>query len=292
MAQVTRISAADFLQMLKTEFGLAEFYKEQSRLTDDLDQASDEGLLDVIAALAASHKTPLEFFKFISKSMVDQEGSSENGSEKGNPERENPNANEVFLSTIHRAKGKEFRNVVYFNLSQAAADPKKAFFIEEERRVAYVAATRPKDDLLVTFASTKPSDFLWEIALNPAFADLDEEEWKRRLVFSRLQLERANVALQQLEEKKKKQIGAFRELSSNKSGKRSAWLKWLLDKIQLWRMDRALGRIKETDGQIKTQKDTVITPLESELQAMEEEGRMRAALVGSAAKLPTHSTSP
>ncbi len=283
-AQVTRISAADFLQMLKTEFGLAEFYKEQSRLTDDLDQAGDEGLLDVITALAANYKTPLEFFKFISKSMADQEGSSENGTEKGNPERENPNANEVFLSTIHRAKGKEFRNVVYFNLSKAAADPKKAFFIEEERRVAYVAATRPKDDLLVTFASTKPSDFLWEIALNPAFADLDEEEWKRRLVFSRLQLERANVALQQLEEKKKKQIGSFRALSKTQPGKRSAWLKWLLDKIQLWRMDRALARIKETDGQIKTHKDGIIAPLESELQAMEEEGRMRAALVGNTGK--------
>ena len=281
MAQVTRISAADFLQMLKTEFGLAEFYKEQSRLTDDLDQASDEGLLDVIAALAANYKTPLEFFKFISKSMADQEGSTDNGTEKGTPERENPNANEVFLSTIHRAKGKEFRNVVYFNLSQSAADPKKAFFVEEERRVAYVAATRPKDDLLVTFASTKPSSFLWEMALNPAFTELDEEEWKRRLVFSRLQLERANVALQQLDEKKKKQIGSFRELSKTQPGKRPGWLKWLLDKIQLWRMDRALGRIKETDGQIKTHKDTVFTPLEREIQAMEEEGRMRAALHGS-----------
>ncbi len=85
LAQVTRISAADFLQMLKTEFGLAEFYKEQSRLTDDLDQASDEGLLDVITALAANYKTPLEFFKFISKSMADQEGSTDNGTREGNP---------------------------------------------------------------------------------------------------------------------------------------------------------------------------------------------------------------
>ena len=288
-AQVTRISAADFLQMLKTEFGLVEFYKEQSRLTDDLDQAGDDGLLDVITALAANYKTPLEFFKFISKSMADQDGSPESGTEKGNAERENPSANEVFLSTIHRSKGKEFRNVVYFNLSQAASDPKKAFFVEEERRVVYVAATRPKDDLLVTFASTKPSDFLWEIALNPAFADLDEEEWKRRLVFSRLQLERANVALGQLEEKKKKQIASFRALSKAQPAKRPGWLKWLLDKLQLWRMDRALGRIKETDGRIKTHKETVITPMEREIQAMEEEGRMRAALLHvPASTLATH----
>ena len=91
--------------------------------------------------------------------------------------------------------------MVYFNLSQAAADPKQAAFIEEERRVAYVAATRPKEDLLITFASTKPSDFLWEIALNPAFVDADEDELKRRLIFSQLQLERAQVVLQQLEGK-------------------------------------------------------------------------------------------
>ena len=69
--------------------------------------------------------------------------------------------------------------MVYFNLSQAAADPKQAAFIEEERRVAYVGATRSKDDLLITFASTKPSEFLWEIALNPKYRELDEEDLQR-----------------------------------------------------------------------------------------------------------------
>ncbi len=54
-------------------------------------------------------------------------------------------------------------------------------------------------------------------------------------------------------------------------------------------MDRALARIKETDGQIKTHKETVITPLEREIQAMEEEGRMRAALLHvPASTLATH----
>jgi superfamily I DNA/RNA helicase len=279
-AQVTRVSAADFLQVLKTEFCLAEFYHEQSRLSDDLDQASDEGLLDVITALAASYKTPLEFFKFICKSMADPEGRSDNAPANGNPEREPADANEVHLSTIHRAKGREFRNVVYFNLSQAASDPKQASFIEEERRVAYVAATRPKNDLLITFASTKPSDFLWEIALNPAYADVDEDELKRRLIFSQLQLEHARVLLQQLEEKKKNQIGSFRELTKTQSAKRAAWLQWLFNKIQLWRIDRALAQIKDTDQQIKTHKEAAIAPLERDLQAMEAEERMRAALPG------------
>jgi DNA helicase II / ATP-dependent DNA helicase PcrA len=287
IAHITTISAADFLQMLKTEFGLTEFYKEQSRLSDDLDQTSDEGLLEVITTLAASYKTPLEFFKFIYKSMADQAGNSESAPGNGRPEREQANANEVYLSTIHRAKGKEFRNVVYFNLSQAAADPKQAAFIEEERRVAYVAATRPKDDLLITFASTKPSDFLWEIALNPAFRDFDGDELRRRLVFSQLQLERAKVLLQQIEERKKTQIGFFRELTKTQPGQQPAWLKWLLNKIQLWRMDRALARIRDTDRQIKTHKEATIVPLEMDLQAMEAEEKMRAALLGKTGNVNT-----
>ena len=283
IAGLTRISAADYLQMLKTEFGLGEFYREQSRLSDDLDQASDDGLLDVITALAAGYKTPLEFFKFICKSRADQASNSESAPENGTPERENPNANEVYLSTIHRAKGREFRNVVFFNLSQTSADPQaansqRATFIEEERRVAYVGATRPKDDLLITFASTKPSDFLREIALNPAYIDVDDDELRRRLIFYQLQLERAKVVLQQLEAKKQVQIGSYRQLTKAQSHQEFAWLRWLLDKIQLWRMDRALARIADTDRQIKTHKEGTIAPLEEDLQAMQAEEKMRAAL--------------
>jgi ATP-dependent exoDNAse (exonuclease V) beta subunit len=272
------VSAADFMRTLKTDFGLAEFYREQSRLSDDLDQASDEGLLEVITALAAGYKTPLEFFKFISKSLADRKGTSDNVPENGPPEPENPNANEVYLSTIHRAKGKEFRNVVYFNLSQTPADPKQATFIEEERRVAYVAATRPKDDLLITFASTKPSDFLREIALNPAFFDVDEEELRRRLIFDQLQLERAKVVLGQLEAGKQEQIRSYRELTKARSGQQTGWLRRLLDRLQLWRIDRALKRIESTDREIKAHKEGSIAPLERELQAMEEEEKMRRAL--------------
>jgi len=288
-AHLGRTSAAEYLQTLKTEFGLAEFYREQSRRSDDLDQASDEGLLDVIAALASNYKTPLEFFQFICKSMGDADGNAENkaadalGSDRGGA-----NPNEVYLSTIHRAKGKEFRNVVYFNLSQTAADPNTAntqransqqeTFVEEERRVAYVGATRPKDDLLITFASAKPSEFLWEIALNPRYRDVDQEDLKRALSSARLHLERAGVVLKQLEGNKQNQILFFRELTKPGHSDLPTWLQWLLNKIQLWRIDRALGRIEDIERQIKMHKEGTITPLEREIQAINEEGTMRAAL--------------
>ena len=277
-ARLGQISAADYIQTLKTEFGLADFYREQSRLTDDLDQASDEGLLDVIIALAGNYKTPLEFFQFLYKSVADKQTDSEKDSGDTAPDREGANGNEVYLSTIHRAKGKEFRNVVYFNLSQTAADPKQATFIEEERRVAYVGATRPKDDLLITYAFTKPSEFLREIALNPRYRDVEEDDLKSGLISAKLRLERARVVLRQLEEKKRNQIAYFHKLTKEQSGQRPAWLHWLLNKVQLWRIDRALARVEGTEGEIKAHREETIAPLEREIGAIEEEEKMRAAL--------------
>ncbi|HJS18818.1 MAG TPA: UvrD-helicase domain-containing protein [Anaerolineales bacterium] len=272
------ISAADFMRTLKADFGLAEFYKGQSRLIDDLDQASDDGLLEVMIALAGNYKTLLAFYQFLSKSIADQESDAEKNSREAVLDREGPNTNEVYLSTIHRAKGKEFRNVVYFNLSQAAADPKQAAFIEEERRVAYVGATRAKDDLLVTFSTTRPSEFLREIALNPKYRDVEEDDLKRGITSATLRLEKANFVLKHLETRKQKQIASFRELTKSQMGKHTAWIQWLLNKIQLWRIDRALAQIEGTEGQIKAHKQETIAFLEQELHAMGEEEKMRAAL--------------
>src|SRR5215207_1386886 len=182
-------------------------------------------------------------------------------------------------------KSKEFRNVVYFNLSQSNADPnaansQQASFVEEERRVAYVGATRPKDDLLITFASTKPSEFLREIALNPGYREVDDDDLRRGHSSAGLRLERARVVLKQLEVNRQTKIGFFRELTKTQPGQRPAWLQWVLNKIQLWRIDRALARIERIEGQIKTHKEGMIAALERELYALEEERKMRAALLG------------
>jgi hypothetical protein len=88
--------------------------------------------------------------------------------------------------------------------------------------------------------------------------------------------------LKQLEVKKQDEIGFFRELTKIELGQLPAWLRWLLDKFQLWRIDRALAGIEGIDAQIKTHKEGTIVPLEREIQAIEEEGTMRAALLGKA----------
>lgn len=282
IARVGQVSSADFLQLLKTEFGLGDFYREQSRLTDDLDQASDEGLLDVMIAMAGNYKTPVEFLKYIDKSIRDQDGEAETKSGNENPDPEKADDNQVFLSTIHRAKGREFRNVVYFNLSQTSADPTQVTFLEEERRVVYVGATRAKDDLLITFTSGRPSAFLREMALHPRYRDVDDDDLQQALTSARLRLERARVYLRQLEEKKRSQIALFRGLTKPPEGSRksSGWSQWLLHKFQLWRIDRALKRIESSEAQIRAHREQTIIPLEGEINAMQEEEKMRSALLG------------
>jgi hypothetical protein len=81
-----------------------------------------------------------------------------------------------------------------------------------------------------------------------------------------------------LEARKQNQIAFFRALTKTPSRQQPAWLQWLLGRIQLWRIDRALARIEETDREIKTHRQETIAPLEREIHALEEEQKMRAAL--------------
>src|SRR5215212_7530419 len=205
-------SAADVMKTLKTELGLGDFYKDESRQADDLDQASDEVLFDVLSALAENFKTPLEFYQFMCKSMDDHDGEEDKSAEERISKKRDHEENEVYLSTIHKAKGKEFQNVIYFNLSQTENNSQKAQFIEEERRVAYVAATRAKDDLLITFSSTKPSDFLAEISLNPKFKALKNDELQHKHVACMRRLEKERAFLTQIQARKEKVSAVFDEL--------------------------------------------------------------------------------
>ena len=148
-------SPIGFMQVLKIDFGLSDFYRDQSWLSDDLDQANEEDLLEVIVALSENFQTIPNFYQFVCKSIDNEELEPQ-----ASHENDRNGKDEIYLGTIHRAKGKEFQNVVYFNLSKTSATPEK--LREEERRVAYVGATRPKDSLLITFLSAKPSKFLRE----------------------------------------------------------------------------------------------------------------------------------
>ncbi|NBX51802.1 ATP-dependent helicase, partial [bacterium] len=82
----------------------------------------------------------------------------------------------MILSTIHQAKGLEWENVFVINVAEGAFPSDKSFAnpkeIEEERRLFYVATTRAKKRLFLTYGITsgyenitirQPSTFLDEI---------------------------------------------------------------------------------------------------------------------------------
>lgn len=69
----------------------------------------------------------------------------------------------VILNTIHKTKGEEFENVIYYHVT------KNKEYIEDERRLFYVAVTRAKKNLLITTSKDSKSDFIKEYILNEKF---------------------------------------------------------------------------------------------------------------------------
>jgi DNA helicase II / ATP-dependent DNA helicase PcrA len=263
------ISAAECLQTVKIELGLTEFYSDQSRKSDDLDQAGDSLYFDVILSLAEDFPSADDFNRHIRAALDD------NGQDSVGDADESQKTDKVFLSTIHKAKGKEFRNVVYFDLSQPDT---RIVQEEEERRVVYVGATRPKDDLLITFMQSKPSQFLNEIALNPELSPLAFEKLERELAKSQRSLERETQRLTRLNARRDKNAVECERLIAEKPVKLPGWLEEMAWKIQDWRISQAQQSLDKIDLQIDTQRTKRIAPLREKIAAMEEEIRLRGVL--------------
>ena len=71
----------------------------------------------------------------------------------------------ITLSTLHSAKGREFRIVLLFamddgRIPRAGATPAEQ---REARRLFYVGFTRPKEELHVLYTAARPSPFVLEV---------------------------------------------------------------------------------------------------------------------------------
>tara|TARA_Y100000385_G_C12482274_1_gene379536 strand:- start:6 stop:503 length:498 start_codon:yes stop_codon:yes gene_type:complete len=125
----------------------------------------------------------LEFLAQLSlMSSVDNEPAG------GNQAQKDKTNEGVLLSSIHQAKGLEWKVVFLVWLADGmfpngrVLDSGDDAMIEEERRLFYVAVTRAKDQLYLTYPLTNPKSYTGEYMTRPSrFLDAIEgltEEWQ------------------------------------------------------------------------------------------------------------------
>jgi DNA helicase-2/ATP-dependent DNA helicase PcrA len=163
-----------YLTHMSMIIGLHDFYQQQKRPFMALDEAGLEVLLDVLITISRSYPSLRGFFDYLDQALTTP----------GRPAPAREEQDTITLSTIHAAKGREFRYVVLYNLNGPGSCPEEE--TEEERRVAYVGATRAAEALLVLGPSGVPGGFIGELAFDPEFAGLSN----RRLAEEKERLER------------------------------------------------------------------------------------------------------
>ena len=152
------------IQYIRKRMGYDEFLKEYAAYR----KISSEDLFAVLEEIWQNSKgygTIKEWFEHIeSYGKMLKEQNKKNGEKEG-----------VNLMTMHAAKGLEFDTVFVIEANEGSCPYKKATTdeeIEEERRLFYVAMTRAKRKLVISYVKEKngkdllPSRFVYELLLN------------------------------------------------------------------------------------------------------------------------------
>lgn len=152
------------IQYIRKRMGYDEFMKEYAAYR----KISSEDLFAVLEEIWQNSKgygTIKEWFEHIeSYGKMLKEQNKKNGEKEG-----------VNLMTMHAAKGLEFDTVFVIEANEGSCPYKKATAdeeIEEERRLFYVAMTRAKRKLVISYVKEKngkdllPSRFVSELLLN------------------------------------------------------------------------------------------------------------------------------
>ena len=276
MCREKKYPAAEIMEFLVNEVGLKAYYRNESNTADEVDSSSDELMLTVLLTLSENFENPEEFFQYAMKEKDDLEHAIGDGQNYVR-DKFSDQKDEVYLSTIHKSKGKEFPYVVYFNLSKEAENNKGADF-EEERRVAYVGTTRAINELLITFPAELPSRFLFELVLNPFFAKMTSEYLKTVQVKIIFKQGEAQVRLKILKLNNEEMKGKQEKFTSYLENKKQL-LSWLLPRKYIL---RRIENYTESLEKLKAQQDNIINetlrPLEEELLKIKLELKSREAL--------------
>ena len=153
------------LQYIRKRIGYDEYLREWAKTR----RVGEEDLFEILEQIQESTKdfqTMEEWFRY-----TDEYGRNlrEQQRRKSDENREG-----ISLMTMHSAKGLEFDTVFILGANEGVTPYKKAKLeeeIEEERRMFYVAMTRAKEKLVITYVKTKngkdadPSRFVEELLL-------------------------------------------------------------------------------------------------------------------------------
>lgn len=152
------------LQIIEKELGFSDYLKKQGNEGNAMDKGSDD--LNDLKVVAKKFSTVSEFLQHTEHMTQTQKAlkGQKQGTEAG-----------VQLMTIHRSKGLEFKHVYVIgavdgslphDFSLESARKGNNEFLEEERRLLYVAMTRAKEHLLISIPANRrrrkavPSRFL------------------------------------------------------------------------------------------------------------------------------------
>jgi DNA helicase-2/ATP-dependent DNA helicase PcrA len=254
------------LTQLNVEIGLGAFYKDQSRLSTELDEASDDVLFEVIISVAKNFERLDTFYQYIHQTIENDSSISSSD--------EPPNRDEVSLTTIHKTKGNEYPNIVYFNMSQDSRLTEESD-IEEERRVTYVGVTRAREGIFITALKSKPSKFLPEVAFNPELKSFSTVKLQSEISLNNRQLFQLQHKVDIRQSKKNYFLDKFPELRGEHVVQSYSLLanafSWWREK----RIETTLKKIDSLENEILQITQNQMRPLSERIEFLETEVQLR-----------------
>jgi DNA helicase II / ATP-dependent DNA helicase PcrA len=170
------VDAKSVISLVLDETGLTRYWDDNSDRKSNEEQ-DDSGPLEILGSVGMTIGESQSLAEMLKgwDQRLDRE--RQDSSIRKDPNR-SP-VDEVFIGTIHAAKGREFNNVVLYDYQSKIPDVKKQEFLEEERRVMYVGVTRAIENLLITIdGDRKVHQFVKELILEPSPGEIHSIEEK------------------------------------------------------------------------------------------------------------------
>ena len=147
VAAATERSAAEALHTVRKDLRLGAAMDTLDAARSEADRSTHTDDLLALEAVAGLHPDAASFEAWLREVLG----------------RARPKGSAVTLSTIHRVKGREWDQVLIFDVSENTLPHRRAEDVEAERRVFHVALTRGRHRVSVLANSEQPSRFLGEL---------------------------------------------------------------------------------------------------------------------------------